>query len=134
MKVSFQDFRPDVPAKNSYISGVDYIWHDLDLEFEEAFHLIKQLKIHRSCLTVYNSSSCVAFYLFDGGLHVQIDGDGFWVAEDVDLQVAREILKVTYADCDDFGTHVPGTNYEWEAYTSITDTREEMKKMSASIL
>lgn len=116
MNVGFQDFSPNIPDKDRYENGVDYLWHDFDLEFEDAFYLIKQLKNNRSSVVIYSFSAVVDFYIFDDALHVQIDGDGFWHASDFDLEIAREILRVTYEGYADFGTHIPGTCREWDAY------------------
>jgi hypothetical protein len=116
MNVSFQDFSPNLPDKERYERGVDYLWHDFDLEFEDAFHLIKPLKNNRSSVIIYSPSAAVDFYIFDGMLCVQIDGDGFWHETNIDLKIAKEILKATYESCADFGTQIPGTNQQWEAY------------------
>lgn len=117
MKVGFQDFSPNIPNKDRYESGVDYLWHDFDLEFEDTFYLIKQLKTNRSRVIVYAPSAIVDFYLFDNMLCVQIDGDGFWHETNVDLETAQEILRVTFEGCEDFGSQISGTNREWECYS-----------------
>ena len=50
-------------------------------------------------------------------LHVQIDGQGFWFAENIDLEIAGKILKVLFEDCEYFGKYIPETTREWEAWT-----------------
>ena len=116
MNVGFQIFSPDVPAKDFYERGVDYLLQDFDLEFEDAFNLLKQLKTNRSSVVVYAPSVIVDFYLFDNMLCVQIDGDGFWHESNLDLETAKEILRVAFDGCDDFGSQVPGTNRQWEGH------------------
>ena len=122
MKIGFQDFSPNIPHKNRYERGVDYLWHDFDLEFEDAFYLLEKLKTNRSGVIVYTPSVIVHFYLFDNLLCVQIDGDGFWHQTNIDLESAREILRTTYEGCNDFGSQVPNTNREWDSYPLWTDT------------
>ncbi|HEX8289122.1 MAG TPA: hypothetical protein VF556_14055 [Pyrinomonadaceae bacterium] len=116
MNVSFKDFSSYVPDKERYERGVDYLCHDLDLEFEDAFYLIKTLKHNHSSIAVYTPSAVVSFFIFDNALHVQIDGDSTWAASDLDLNVAKEILRVAWEGCEDFGSQIPGTNQEWGAY------------------
>ena len=93
MKVSFKDFGPHVPDKDRYECGIDYLHHDLDLELEDAFYLVSQLKHNRSSVAIYTTSTVVDFSIDRDGLSVQIDGDSTWVASDLDLDVAKEILK-----------------------------------------
>ena len=121
MNVGFQDFRPDVPDKDFYERGVDYLWQDFDLDLADTFNLLKQLKTNRSSLVVYAPSVIVDFYIFDNMLCVQIDGDGFWHESDLDLETAKEILRVAFDGCDDFGSQVPGTNRHWEGHPLWAD-------------
>ena len=116
MKIGFQDFSPNVPHKDRYECGIDYLWHDFDLEFEDAFYLIKQLKNNRSSVVIYAPLAVVDFYIFDNALHVQIDGDGFWHASNLSLEITKEILRITYEGCEHFGSQISGTNQEWDAY------------------
>ena len=116
MKVSFKDFGPKVPDKDRYERGIDYLHHDFDLELDDAFYLISQLKHNRSSVAIYTTSAVVDFFIDRDGLNVQIDGDSTWVASDLDLDVAKEILNATYEGCEDFGTKIPGTTIEWDAY------------------
>lgn len=116
MEITFTDFNPNAPIKNQYDYITDYISHDFDLEFEEAFYLIKQLKHNQSSVVVYGKAFA-DFHIYDDLLHVQIDGLGFWFAENIDLKTARSILKLTFEGCDYFSQYLPDTNKEWEAYT-----------------
>jgi hypothetical protein len=116
MEITFIDFNPNTPIKNKYDYITDYISHDFDLEFEDAFFLIKQLKQNRSSIVVYGKA-ITEFHIYDNLLHVQIEGSGFWFAENIDLKTARIILKLTFEGCDYFGQYLPHTNKEWEAYT-----------------
>jgi hypothetical protein len=116
MEVSFKDFGPHVPDKDRYERGIDYLRHDFDLEFEEAVYLVSQLKHNHSSVFIYTTSTAVGFFVDSNQLHVQIDGYSTWCASDVDLAVAKEILKAAYEGCEDFGTTIPGTTIEWDAY------------------
>ena len=116
MNVSFNDFGAKVPDKDRYERGVDYLWHEFDLEFEDAFYLIKSLKNNRSSVMICAPSAVVDFYIFDDELNVQIDGDGFWHGSNLDLDTAREILRVAVEGCEHFGERIPGTNLEWDVY------------------
>jgi hypothetical protein len=116
MEVSFKDFNPNTPIKERYEYIVDYISHDFDLKFEDTFYLIKQLKHNQSSVVIF-ADAVVDFHIFDNVLHVQIDGEGFWYAENISLEIAREILKSTFEGCMDFGQYIPTTEREWEAYT-----------------
>ena len=116
MEVTFTDFNPHTPLKERYEYVVDYISHSFDLDFEDAFYLIKQLKNHRSSVVVY-AKAIADFQFYDGVLCVQIDSAGFWFAENLDLETARSILKLVYDGYDYFGQFLPNTNKEWEAYT-----------------
>lgn len=117
MKVSFQDFSPNTPDKDCYERGVDYLWHDFDLNLEDTFYLIEKLKTNRSSVIVYFPLASVDFHLFDNMLCVQIDADGFWFGENINLEMAKEILKVAFEGCSYFGSRIPNTNREWEAYS-----------------
>jgi len=116
MNVSFKDFGANVPDKEHYECGVDYLWHEFNLEFGDAFYLVEKLKNNRSSVMVSAPSAFVDFYIFDDALHVQIDADGFWHESNLDLQVAKEILRVAWEGCEHFGSQIPGTNREWDAY------------------
>jgi len=116
MNVSFKHFSPEAPVKDRYERGVDYLVHDFNLGVEEAFYLVSELKNDRSHVTIYATSTVVDFFILGGKLGVQIDGDSTWVASDLDLAVAREILRATYEGCEDFGERILGTNIEWDAY------------------
>ncbi|HEY0460837.1 MAG TPA: hypothetical protein VGC97_17000 [Pyrinomonadaceae bacterium] len=91
MRVTFSDFNPNTPIKERYEYIVDYISHDFDLEFEDAFYL--------------------------NALDVQIDGDGLWYAQNIDFETAEEILKAIYEGCEYFGQYLPGTSREWDTWT-----------------
>jgi hypothetical protein len=116
MKVTFKDFSPNVPDKDRYERGIDYLHHDFDLKLEEAFYLVSQLKHNRSSVAIYTPSAVVDFFIDRDGLHVQIDGNSTWAASDLDFDVAKEILRAAYEGCEDFGTTIPGTTIEWGAY------------------
>jgi hypothetical protein len=115
MNVSFQDFGANVPGKDRYERGVDYLLHEFDLEFEDAFYLVEHLKNNRSSVTVY-AAAIVDYYIFDDELNVQIDGDGFWHASELDLDTAKIILRVAFDGCEHFGEQIPSTNREWDVY------------------
>jgi hypothetical protein len=116
MKVNFTDFNRNTPTKDRYEYVIDYISHDFDLEFEDAFYLIKQLKHNRSSVVIYGES-IVDFNIYDDFLHVEIDGDGFWFAENIDLEIAKEVLRKAYEGCKYFGKYLPNTTREWESWT-----------------
>ena len=117
MEVSFTDFNPNTPTKDRYEYVIDYISHDFDLEFEDVFYLIKQLKHNRSSVVVY-AEAIADFHIFDNALHIQIDGFGFWYADNIDLEMANRILRMIYNGCEEFGKYIPNTNIEWGAWTS----------------
>lgn len=48
MNVSLMDFGANVPEKKRSQQGVDYLHHEFDLEFEDAFYLVEHLKNNRS--------------------------------------------------------------------------------------
>ncbi|HEY0770466.1 MAG TPA: hypothetical protein VGD31_09020 [Sphingobacteriaceae bacterium] len=116
MKVTFSDFNPNTPIKERYEYIVDYISHDFDLEFEEAFYLIKQLKHNRSSVIIYGHA-VADFLIYDDALDVQIDGAGLWYAQNIDFETAEEILKATYEGLEYFGQYLPGTSREWDTWT-----------------
>lgn len=116
MEVSYTDFNPNSPTKDRYEYVIDYISHDFDLEFEDVFYLIKQLKHNRSSVVIY-ANAIADFHIFDDVLHIQIDGDGFWYAENIDIETAKEILRKVYEGCGYFGQFVSNTSREWESWT-----------------
>jgi hypothetical protein len=116
MEVNFIDFNPNAAVKERYDYIADYISCDFDLGFEDAFYLIRQLKHNRSKVVIFGEA-IADFHLYDDALHVQIDGFGFWFAENIDLEIAKEILKATFEGCEYFGQFITGTSKEWEAYT-----------------
>lgn len=116
MKVSFIEFNPNVPVKEHYDYIADYVSTDFDLGLEETYQLIEQLKHNRSSVIVFAEAN-TDFHIHDGGLCVQIDGAGFWFAENITLEIAKDILKLTFEGCDYFGQYITGTSKEWEAYT-----------------
>jgi hypothetical protein len=116
MKVSFKDFGPHVPDKDRYECGIDYLHHDFDLELDDAFYLVSHLKHNHSSVAIYAGPTVLDFSIDRDGLNVQIEGDSTWVASDLALDVAKEILKAAYDGCEDFGTTIPGTTIEWDAY------------------
>ena len=116
MNVSLKDFGANVPDKDRYERGIDYLWHEFDLEFEDAFYLVKQLKNNRSSVMVCTPSAIVDFYIFNDELNVQIDADGFWHGSNLDLDTAKEILRVAFKGCEHFGEYIPGTNRNWDVY------------------
>jgi hypothetical protein len=116
MKVSFIDFNPNTPVKDRYEYVIDYISQDFELNLDETFYLIQQLKHNRSSVIIYGEA-IADFHIFDNALCVQIDGDGFWVAENISLEIAEKILTATFEGCEYFGQYIPDTYREWEAYT-----------------
>lgn len=116
MEVSFTDFNPNTPTKDRYEYVSDYISTTFDLDIEDTFYLIKQLKNHRSSVVIY-AAAIVDFQFYDGSLCVQIDGDGFWFADSISLENVKEILKITFEDCTYFGQYLPKTDTEWGAWT-----------------
>lgn len=116
MNVSLKDFGAHVPDKDRYERGVDYLLHEFDLGFEDAFYLVKCLKNNRSSVTVCAPAAVVDFYVFSGELNVQIDGDRFWHGSKLDLDTAREILRVAAEGCGDFGERMPGMGLAWDVY------------------
>jgi len=116
MRISFSDFGPQVPVKEKYQSGIDYVSHEFDLGFEDAFYLVSQLKTNRSHVDICAPEAMVSFYIFDNELNVQIDGygAGFWHGSNLDLETAREILRMASDGCQDFGQHIPGTSRIWD--------------------
>lgn len=117
MNISFQDFSPNIVDKDHYEYGVDYLSYEFNLELEDAFHLLTQLKNNKSNVIAYAPSTVVDFYIFDNMLCVQIDSVGFWHQTNISLEVAKKILKATFEGCEDFGSQIPGTSDEWECYT-----------------
>jgi hypothetical protein len=107
MKVRFSNFNPNTPIKKRYEYIVDYISHDFDLEFEDAFYLIKQLKHNRSSVIIFGQA-VADFLIYDNALDVQIDTDRFWYAQNIDLHSAEEILKATYQGCEKFCQYLLG--------------------------
>ncbi|MGH9943864.1 MAG: hypothetical protein ACRD9R_16085 [Pyrinomonadaceae bacterium] len=116
MNVSFEDFGANVPEKDRYERGVDYLLHEFDLGLEDAFYLVKNLKNNHSSVTIYAPSAIVMFYISSGQLYVQIDGDGFWHGSDFDMDTAKEILSAAVDGCEHFGERIPGTSREWDVY------------------
>jgi hypothetical protein len=118
MNISFDDYGSNVPRKERYERGIDYLSHEFDLGFEDAFYLVSHLKNNRSSVSICAPAAIVEFYVFDNELNVQIDGygSGFWHASNLDLPTAREILRVASDGCEDFGARIHGTNREWDVY------------------
>ena len=116
MNVSLKDFGANVPDKGCYERGIDYPWHEFDLEFEDAFYLVKHLKNNHSSVAICAPSAIVDFYIFNDELNVQIDGDGFWHASNLDMDTAKEILRIASEGCEQFGEVIPGTNHDWDVY------------------
>jgi hypothetical protein len=122
MKVVCYKYKPNASGVIDE-SSVRYTWLEDDLEFEQAFELIKQLKEHRSSVDIYAPSVCTQFYFFDGELCVQIDGCGFWADSPLDFEDVEKILLATYEDCDDFSGVLPGT--DWRNYDSQQNAVKE---------
>jgi hypothetical protein len=118
VQVHFRDFGPDVPRKDRYVCGVDYLSHDFDLGIEDAFYLVSHLKNDRSSVCIFTQSSTVEFYIFDSELNVQIDGtgSGFWHASNLDEATAKQILRVASDGCEGFGSMIPGTDRNWDVF------------------
>lgn len=120
LKVQFSHFSPDVPAKNLYRQGVDYLSHEFELEFADALHLLKELKNHRSDLVINAPFAWLDFYIEeDNSLWVEIGGhNGLWAVSEIDLGIGEEILRIAYQG-GDFGEQIPTTNRTWDAYSGI---------------
>jgi hypothetical protein len=115
-------YSPNAVIRDRYQEGVDYLSHDFDLELDEALHLLKQLKNHRSSISVTAPESCLHFYIdIDESLRVEIDHwNGLWADSQVEFEEAIEILRMASA-CQEFGTRVPTSNREWDAYSGLDD-------------
>jgi hypothetical protein len=117
MYVSFRDFGPNVPTKDRYERGVDYLEHEFDFDIEKAVQLVEFLKHEHSDVIIDAPPALVIFYISGGELYVQIDTpDGFWHGSNFDLKTAREILRVAVEGDGQFGEHMPGTDREWDVY------------------
>lgn len=122
MKVVCHKLKPNasgVVDENS----VPYTWLEDELEFEQAFELIKQMNEHKDSVDVYAPSVCTQFYNFEGELCVQIDGCGFWADSPLDFEDVEEILRLTYEDCDDFSGVLPGTDWRNEESKRVVDVK-----------
>ena len=119
MKVSFTDFGKDIPKKNLYQQGVDFLQHGFDLEFDDALYLLKNLKNHRSNILIDAASASLDFYIeFDNTLWVEIygyDNSVSWAVSEIDVEIGEEILKMAF-DGREFGNSIPTTEREWDAY------------------
>jgi hypothetical protein len=122
MKTSFTHFSPNAAARDHYTQGVDYLTHDFDLEFDDTLYLLRELRNHRSRLSVQASRNSVDFYIeSDGSLRVEIyDDNGLWADSEVEVGVAVEILRMAFAGAE-FGKFIPTTNREWDAYSGILE-------------
>ena len=122
MKTSFTHFSPNAAARDHYTQGVDYLTHDFDLEFDSTLYLLRELRNHRSRLSVQASRNSVDFYIeSDGSLRVEIyDDNGLWADSEVEVGVAVEILRMAFAG-EEFGKFIPTTNREWDAYSGILE-------------
>lgn len=120
MRTSFTHFSPNAAIRDRYQQGVDFLTHDFDLEFDETLYLLKELRNHRSRLSVEGPRSFLNFYIeSDGSLRVEIDGDnGLWADSEVEVGAAIEILRMAVAG-QEFGKLIPTTNREWDAYSGI---------------
>ena len=118
MIVNFKDFSQNVPYKQWYEECIDYLHHSFDLEFEDAFYLVQHLKREHSSVCIIASEAIVDFIIFNNALTVQIDGLSTWFGENLDLDVAKEILRVAWDGCEDFGSQIPGTDREWDVHFS----------------
>jgi hypothetical protein len=122
MKVSFTNFGLNVPEKNLYQQGIDYLQHDTDLEFDDVLFLLKNLKNHRSHVWIDTPSASLDFYIeFDNTLWVELYGNNnsvSWAVSEIDFNIGEEILKMAFAGCD-FGNKIPNTGREWDAYSGI---------------
>jgi hypothetical protein len=120
MKVSYIHFSPNAPIRGLYQEGADYLSHDFDFGFDDALFLLKELKNHRSSLSVEALACSLNFYIeIDGSLWVEIYGNnGLWAASEIDLAIGTEILRIAF-DGGEFGEYVPTTNRVWDAYSVI---------------
>jgi len=120
MKTSFTHFSPNAATRDHYKQGVDYLTHDFDLEFDDTLYLLRELRNHRSSLSVEASRNSLGFYVeSDGSLRVEIyDLNGLWADSEVEIGVAIEILRMAFAG-QEFGKFIPTTNREWDAYSGI---------------
>jgi len=75
MKTSFTHFSPNAAVRDHYQRGVDYLEHNFDLEFDDTLYLLRELRNHRSSLSVTAPKCHLNFYVeSDGSLRVEIDG------------------------------------------------------------
>ena len=118
MKVNHHQFNLDTPAKDLYQQGVDFLQHDFELNFDETFHLLKNLQNHRSSLFVESATCALSFYIEkDNSLWVEVmDSANLWAISKIDLEIAKEILKIAVAD-GIFEEHMPTTNRFWDGYS-----------------
>ena len=63
MKVNFTEFSPNIPAKERYEQGKDYLLHEFDLKFEEITYLLKNLKNYRSNLWIETDYALIDFHV-----------------------------------------------------------------------
>jgi hypothetical protein len=120
MKLSYTHFSLNAPIRDLYQEGADYISHDFDFGFDDALVLLKELKNHRSSLSVDAPACSLNFYIeIDGSLWVEIYGNnGLWAVSEINLAIGTEILRIAF-DGGEFGEHVPTTSRTWDAYSVI---------------
>ena len=122
MKVTFDHFSPNAIERERYKEGVDYLSHKFDLEFDDTSYLLKELKNHRSSLSLDAPRCFVTFSIDrDGALSVDLDTDtGLWAAGEVGMQAAIEIVRRAFAG-EEFGWNIPTTDEEWGGYSGPDD-------------
>jgi hypothetical protein len=120
MKVRLKQFSAAAPLRDHYQEGVDYLCQEFDLELKDAVFLVRELRNHRSGLSVEGIKSSVEFYIeSDDSLRVEIYGDdGFWSDTEVDSEIASEILRMVDTG-ESFGNFIPTTEREWDAYAPV---------------
>ena len=120
MKVSFTHYSPHAPTRKLYQRGVDYLQHDFDLEYEDALHLLKELRNPRSSLWVDAPACSLDFHIAgDDSLWVEVYGNnGLWAVSEIAPAVGAEILRIAF-EGGEFGELIPTTDRTWDAYSGI---------------
>ena len=121
MKLTLHNFVSDPPREKICQAGVDYLVHECDVSAEEAFAFFDRLVRPRDRFSLEAPDCSLDFWKDGQAIWVEVTCAELWATSEVSLGEARAIIEALYR-AEVFGSHIPRTTREWDAYSLPGDS------------
>jgi hypothetical protein len=118
MKLILHSFNSDVPPEKVCQPGVEYQSLETEVGPNEACAFFDQLVYPRDSFYLEVPECSLEFWKHEQAIWVEITSAEFWATSEVNDNEAQLIIDTLYRG-GVFGSHIPKTSREWDAYSLL---------------